>query len=202
MKFRLYAALLAALVWTAACGGEKAGVPETETTGTAQSVSETSTASATTTGATGGSITALSNEDKEFASNAGMDGLFEVQAGNLAVQKASSAEVKAFAQRMVTDHSKASDELSQLATAKGLALPTELDGDHKAALDHLNALSGAEFDKAYMAHMVDDHQKAAAELEKASASATDSDLKTWAAKTVPLLHDHHNLASSIAQRLK
>jgi putative membrane protein len=203
MKFRLYAApLFAALVLTAACGGEKAGIPETETTGTAQSVSETSTASAPTTGATGGSITAMSNEDKEFASKAGMGGLFEVQAGNLAVQKASSAEVKSFAQRMVADHSRANDELSQLATTKGLALPTELDGDHKAALDHLNALSGAEFDKAYMTHMVEDHQKDVAEFEKASTSATDGDLRGWATSTLPVLREHHSLATTTAQRLK
>jgi putative membrane protein len=206
MKFRTYAAISAVmLLMLAACGGESAnttGTPETETTGTAQAVSETSTASATTTGVTGGSVTAMSNEDKEFVSKAGMGGLFEVQAGNLALQKAQSADVKSFAQRMVTDHSKANEELQQLATTKGLALPAELDGQHKSAVDHLTSLSGAEFDKAYMQHMVEDHDKDVAEFDKASTSAQDTDVKTWAGKTLPVLQQHQQLAKDIASKMK
>src|SRR5687767_15977482 len=83
-----------------------------------------------------------------------MGGLAQVQTGNLALQKATNADVKAFAQRMVTDHSKANAELAEFATAKGLALPTELADAHESAFEHLNGLSGAEFDKAYMQHMV------------------------------------------------
>ena len=118
------------------------------------------------------------------------------------MQKASSADVKAFGQRMVTDHSKANDELSQLATAKGLALPTELGGEHKDALDHLSSLSGAEFDKAYMKHMVEDHVKDVAEFEKASTTAMDSDVKGWAGKTLPTLQQHLQLAKDVSSKLK
>jgi putative membrane protein len=206
MKSRTHTAFLAVLLLLlAACGGESkntSGLPETETTGTAQSVSETSTASATTTGVSGGSVTAMSNDDKEFVSNAGMGGLMEVLAGNLALQKAASADVKSFGQRMVTDHSKANEELSQLATTKGLALPTELDGEEKSMIDHLTSLSGAEFDKAYMAHMVDDHKKDVEEFEKASTSAQDGDVKGWAGRTLPTLQQHLQLSTSIAQKLR
>jgi putative membrane protein len=181
--------------------GEKAGQPETETTGSAQSVQQTDTATATTTGATGGTTSTLSAEDKEFVSKAGMGGLAEVQMGNLALQKATNADVKAFAQRMVTDHSKADDELSQLATAKGVALPTELAGEHKDAFDHLSSLSGAEFDKAYMQHMVEDHDKDVAEFDKASTSATDADVKSWAGKTLPTLQSHQQQAKDIAKKV-
>ena len=176
---------------------EKAGQPETDTTGTTQVASETTTASATTTGVTGGTSSAMTPEDKEWVTKAGMAGLAEVQMGNLALQKASSAGVKAFAQRMVTDHSKGNTELQEFATAKGLALPAELDDEHKGALDHLAGLSGAEFDKAYMQHMVSDHEKAVALFTAGSTSATDNDLKAWAGKTLPALREHLQLAQAV-----
>jgi putative membrane protein len=202
MKSHTCAPAFVALIMLAACGGENAGVPETETTGTAQSVSETSTASATTTGVTGGTIAAMSNDDKEFLSEAGMGGLYEVQAGALAARKTSNDAVRAFAQRMIADHTRANDELSQLATTKGIALPTELDAEHKGAIDHLESLSGAEFDKAYMEHMVDDHQKTVADFEKASTSANDGDVRAWAVRTLPVLREHSQLTTGLAQQLK
>ena len=201
MKFWTTAATLT--LFLIACGGggepqtnQTSGQPETDTTGSAQSIQQTGSASATTTGVTGGTVSAATPEDKEFVVKAGMGGLYEVQAGNLALQKAESAGVRAFAQRMVTDHGKANAELANLATAKGLALPAELEGEHEHAIEHLNTLSGAEFDKAYMEHMRSDHQKDVAEFEKASTSAQDADIKAFAAKTLPTLREHLQLAQT------
>lgn len=201
MKQWLTAAAMAALL--VACRGETkdtSGLPETETTGTAQAVSQTSTASATTTAAGGGTITNMTPEDKTFVSNAGMVGLSEVQMANLALQKASSADVKAYAQRMVTDHSTSNAELAQLATTKGLALPTELDGEHKSGLEHLSALSGAEFDKAYMQHMVGGHQKAV-QLFQTGSAASDADVKAFAGKNLPILQQHLQLATEVSGKV-
>jgi putative membrane protein len=197
MLRRLTGALVLTLL--AACGAEdRTGLPETDTTATTgQSAQETSTASATTTATSGGTVSAMTPEDKEFIAKTGMAGLFEVQAANLAVQHASSAAVKSFAQRMITDHGKANAELAQLATTKGVAIPAELDGDPQAAHEHLSSLHGAEFDKAYMQHMVEDHTKAVADFEKASTSATDADLKAWATKTLPTLQEHLAMAKGI-----
>jgi putative membrane protein len=194
-------AALSLLILLTACR-EKAGEPQTETTGTAQAAQETSTATATTTGVTGGTSSALAPDDKEFVSKAGMGGLAEVQMGNLALSKASSADVKAFGQRMVTDHSKANEELQQLATAKGVALPTELAGEEQATMTRLSSLSGAEFDKAYMKDMVEDHEKDVAEFDKASTTASDSDLKAWAAKTLPTLKEHLQHAKTVSSKLR
>ncbi len=194
-----YAALFSIALMLAACG-ERAGQPEIDTTGTAQSAQQTGTATATTTAVTGGTSSALSADDKEFVTKAGMGGLAEVQMGNLALSKASGADVKAFAQRMVTDHSTANAELAQLATAKGVALATELDDEHRNALDHINSLSGAEFDKAYMKHMVEDHEKAVADFDKASTIGGDSDLKAWAGKILPTLKEHLQLAKSVSSK--
>lgn len=199
MLFNKLAAVLATALILAACKG---GTPETETTGTEQSVQQTGTLTATTTGSTGGTVANISDADKEFVAKAGMGGLAEVQMGTLAAQSATNADVKAFGQMMVTDHSKANEELQQLATAKGLALPTELAGEHKAALDHLNSLTGTEFDKAYMEHMVADHDKDVTEFQNASQTATDADVKAFAAKTLPVLQQHQQAARATQAKLK
>ncbi|HYI11628.1 MAG TPA: DUF4142 domain-containing protein [Thermoanaerobaculia bacterium] len=203
---RVLSAISLALL-LAACGGNRpeandaTGTSETLTTGTAQSVQQTSSATATTTGASGGAVTDMTTPDKEFVVNAGMSGLAEVQMGNLALQNAQSADVKAFAQRMVTDHSKANQELQELATVKGLALPAELAGEPQQGLEHLATLSGAEFDKAYMQHMVADHGKAVSQFQTASTSAQDADVKAWAAKTLPTLQEHARLAQEVAGKV-
>ncbi|HEY0141579.1 MAG TPA: DUF4142 domain-containing protein [Thermoanaerobaculia bacterium] len=188
----------------AACNSqtENAGQPATDTTPTTETTATAYDTAATTTGSTGGTLSNMSPEDKEFVIKAGQGGLAEVQMGNLALEKASHADVKAFAQRMVTDHGTANTELQQLAINKGLSLPTELDAHHKSGLDHLNGLSATEFDKAYMQHMVDDHTKTVADFEKASQSASDSDVKGWAAKTLPTLQDHLRQAKEVSSKLK
>jgi putative membrane protein len=198
LKKLLSAAALTLIV--VACG-EKAGQPDTDTTGSVASASQTTTDAASTTGSTGGTVSNMSEDDKTFASKAGMGGLAEVQLGNLAMKNGSNADVKTFAQRMITDHSRANQELQQLATLKGLALPTELAGEHKEAFDHLSTLNGAEFDKAYMQHMVEDHEKDVAEFEKASTSVSDPELKDWAQRTLPTLRDHLTQAKAIADKL-
>lgn len=202
MKHRIFTAALpvAAVAAIIACSGERNGTPMTETTATAASATETTTTLMETPGS--GTVAEVPAEDKEFVANAGAGGLAEVQMGNLALQKASSADVKAFGQRMVTDHSAANDELSRLATAKGLALPTEPKADAKAAMDHLSSLTGAEFDNAYMQHMAEDHEKDVAEFEKAATSAGDADVKGFASKTLPTLREHLTLAKEVSGKLK
>lgn len=193
------AALL--LVIFVACKSETTdGLPNSDTTGTSQSPS-TATSDPTTTGATGGTSSTVTPVDKEWVTTAGMAGLAEVEMGNLALQKAQNADVKAFAQRMVTDHTKSNEELQQLVTAKGLTLPAQLDGEHKAGVDHLTGLSGAEFDKAYMQHMVADHDKAVAHFTSGSTNAEDADIKGFAAKSLPVLQEHATLAKTVAGKL-
>lgn len=202
MKFRLTAALAVLLLAMIACNRESTdGLPATETTGTAQSPS-TATSDPSTTAATGGTSSTATPEDKEWVTQAGAAGLAEVQMGNLALSKAQSADVKAFAQRMVADHSKSNEELSQLVTAKGLTLPTELTGEHKAGLEHLAMLSGAEFDKAYMQHMVADHEKAVGLFTTGANSAQDLDIKGYAAKNLPILQEHAKLAQEVSAKVK
>src|SRR4029079_5565623 len=96
----------------------------------------------------------------DFWTDAAMDGMTEVALGNLALQRAQSDSVKQFAQQMVTDHTAANTELTQLAAGKNVTLPTALDAKHQAMVDKLSKLSGADFDREYMKMMVNDHEKA------------------------------------------
>jgi putative membrane protein len=140
--------------------------------------------------------------DMAFAQKAAAGGLAEVHMGKMAQQKGSSDQVKQFGARMVEDHSKANDELKQIAGAKGIALPTDLDAKHKAKMDKMQKLSGAQFDRAYMDEMVADHKQDVAEFKKEASSGKDSDLKAFAAKTLPTLEDHLKMAQSTDAAVK
>ena|SRR5947209_2532043 len=142
----------------------------------------------------------LSAMDKHFVRKAAQGGLAEVELGKLATQKASSDEVKKFGQRMVDDHSKANDQLKQLAQQKGVDLPTQPDAKDQATKKRLEKLSGEQFDKAYMQDMVKDHTKDVAEFQKESNSAKDPDVKNFASQTLPTLQDHLKEAKSIAPK--
>jgi len=142
----------------------------------------------------------LSAMDKHFVRKAAEGGLAEVELGKLATQKASSDEVKKFGQRMVDDHSKANDQLKQLAQQKGVDLPTQPDAKDQATKKRLEKLSGEQFDKAYMQDMVKDHTKDVAEFQKESNSAKDPDVKNFASQTLPTLQDHLKEAKSIAPK--
>jgi putative membrane protein len=106
----------------------------------------------------------LAQDKKQFAQNMFMANLAEVQMGQLGVQHATSPQVKAFAQMMVTEHTKANQELVPVAKQLEVQQPTALDEKHQAIADRLSKLHGAEFDKAFMKAMVDAHREAAAML--------------------------------------
>jgi putative membrane protein len=132
--------------------------------------------------------------DEAFVKNAAGGGMAEVELGRLATQKASSEDVKKFGQRMVDDHGKANDELKSLAQSKNIALPAAIPAKEKALQDRLSKLSGAAFDRAYIQAMLSDHRKDVSEFRRESQSGKDSDVKSWAAKTLPTLEDHLKMA--------
>jgi putative membrane protein len=143
----------------------------------------------------------LKDMDRQFAMKAAMGGMMEVNMGRIATKQAASASVRQFGQRMVTDHGKANAELKQLATRKNIRLPKSLDAEKKQMVTHVSKLSGASFDKAYMSHMVKDHEKDVAEFEKAASECQDPDLKAWAQKTLPTLRSHLEQARKVAAQV-
>ena len=97
---------------------------------------------------------------------------------------------------MVDDHSKANDQLKQIATSKGVNLPTALERSTQRELDKLSMMSGAEFDREYMKHMVSDHRKDVSDFKSEANRANDPDVKQFAASTLPTLQQHLDLAQS------
>jgi putative membrane protein len=137
---------------------------------------------------------AKGSDAQTFVREAAIGGLAEVELGQLASGRASSGDVKQFAERMVADHGKANSELKSLAEAKGLRVPTELDAKHKKAMDKLSTLSGAAFDRAYMDEMRKDHKKDVNEFKQQSTKGSDPEIKAWAATKLPILQEHMQMA--------
>jgi putative membrane protein len=170
------------------------GLALSATTQAAGTTSASAPSASSTSASRGASDAKVSHGDKKFMEEAAQGGMAEVQLGKLAAQKAGSDDVKQFGQKMVDDHSKANDQLKQLASSKGVTLPTDLDHSAKREMDRLSKLSGADFDREYMNHMVSDHKKDIKEFEKAAKSAKDPDIKNFASSTLPTLQSHLQLA--------
>jgi putative membrane protein len=132
----------------------------------------------------------LSAADKSFMMNAAKGGMMEVEMGKMAAQNAQNADVKKFGNRMVTDHSKANNELMTLAKEEGVALPAAKSaGKWKS-------------DKNYMDDMVKDHQKDLAEFQKEAQNGTDPDVKAFAAKGAKMVSGHLKMAQDTQAKLK
>jgi len=142
------------------------------------------------------------NPDQKFIEEAAHGGMAEVEAGKLAQKQASAAPVKSFAEHMVTDHTKANDQLKQIAMTKGTTLPTDMDRSHKRNIEKLGKLQGTEFDREYMKMMVADHKKTVSLFEKEAKSGKDPELKKFAATLLPDLQKHLQMAQSTEQELK
>jgi putative membrane protein len=143
---------------------------------------------------------ALSSGDRTFATEAAQGGLAEVELGQLALQKATTPQVKQFAQHMVTDHTKANQDLMQVAKSQNLDLPTQVDAKQKSEMDRLRGMSGSDFDTAYMQHMLQDHQKDVSDFQKQAQSGSDPALKGFAQKYLPTLQQHLQMAQSTASK--
>lgn len=135
--------------------------------------------------------------DKQFVHDAAEAGNGEVALGQLAARKATNDQVKSFAQRMITDHTKAGQELAQLAGKKKMNVPSG-HGKHHETMNRLAKLSGADFDREYMKSQLMDHDKVVALFEAEADRGTDAEVKAWASKTLPTLREHETMARDIA----
>ena len=143
----------------------------------------------------------LTEKDYKFVKEASRGGMSEVDLGNLAKQKGTSQSVKDFGQRMVRDHTKANDDLKQIASQKGATLPSELDRSDRSTMDKLQKATGADFDREYANAMVKDHRTDVKEFQNAAQNATDPDLKSFAQKTLPTLQEHLRLAEDMQRNI-
>lgn len=169
-----------------------------DSNGSTMAPADTSTTSATAP-ATSASTTPLGKADSTFVMKAAIGGLTEVESSKVAQQNAQNERVKAYADMMVNDHTKANSELATLASSRGITLPTSLPADKQKHVDDMKAMKGEGFDSHYVSMMVNDHKKDVAEFEKQSASGQDPELKAWAAKTLPVLKTHRDSIMAISK---
>lgn len=165
----------------------------------------------TTVGTTGDAVSA---GDRDFVEDLTIAGKAEVEIGQMAMQRAASAEVKQFADMMVKDHSKAGEELKQVAMKHAIPLPAALDAPHEELKTKLSNLQGAEFDREYMSAMVDGHENVVDRLQtrasedrigdnkgevkpESSDNPIEADLNQWAAAALPTVRHHLDEAKRI-----
>ncbi|ACA95096.1 MULTISPECIES: DUF4142 domain-containing protein [Burkholderia cepacia complex] len=136
--------------------------------------------------------------DAEFVDKAGMLGKVERQASQLALDRSSNAEVKAFARRMVDDHARIADELRRIGAQKGVPVQTRMLVD--PAVTALRAKEGRAFDSAYVALAGPRAHEAAIRLYETEAKdGRDPQLRAFAARTLPVLNAHLNVARQLAK---
>jgi putative membrane protein len=140
----------------------------------------------------------MSKGDQKLLTDIAKGNLAEIEGGKITLAKTQNDQIKIYAQQIVDDHTKAEAELKQLASAKGVTLPTELDKQQKINADKLSALSGDNLDKAYMTHLgMAGHRKMHKLLVNAQKKAKDPDLKAFADKMAPAVEQHLKTAQNI-----
>lgn len=148
-------------------------------------------------------MTKMSSADKKFMMTAAMGGMAEVEMARLALQKSGSDSVKQYAQKMIDDHTAANNELMQVASTKGVTLPTQPDAKHMAMMAKMQKLSGMEFDMMYVKEAgVKGHEAMEKLFMKESMSGKDMDAKAFAAKTLPAVRMHLQMARDMMSSMK
>lgn len=140
----------------------------------------------------------LASKDASFMKEVAQNNHAEIESSQLALQKATNAQVKAFAQQMVDDHGTTEQALASLAAAKGVALPDGPSLLQKAHLKLLRATDGENFDRFYAESMgVRAHVNMIKLFQEAAEQARDPDVKAFATKTLPALQHHLEMAQAL-----
>jgi putative membrane protein len=139
----------------------------------------------------------LSTQD--FVTDAAMSNMAEIQASKAALDRQPDADTKPFARKMVKDHEKISRQLKALIDSGKVkaSLPTALDSEHQQQLSDLEGKSGSDFDHAYDQMQLQAHEKAVSLFQEYAKTGDNPRLKAWAAKTLPHLKGHLEMAKNL-----
>lgn len=204
MKKILAAFIITSAISIMACNNrDENGSTDTSNTNSSHSVTDSTRGDkpADTSAMASTNTTPPSQESKEFVTKAASGGMLEVQLGQLAQQNAKSQRVKDFGTMMVTDHSKANDELKSLAAANNITVSPTLLPQHQQHVAMMSQMKGTDFDKHYMDMMVNDHKEDIGEFKKEANISTNDAFKSFAAKTLPTLQKHLDSAQAIHSKM-
>jgi putative membrane protein len=143
-------------------------------------------------------VVGVAPSTQDFVTEAAQSDMFEIQSSKLALNSA-DASTKEFAQKMIADHTKTSDEL-KAAVGKGEAhvtLPTAMSSSQQSMLDKLNGLHSTDFDKQYHSDQVSGHKDAVSLFQRYGKGGEDPGLKSWANTTAPALEQHLKMAQDL-----
>ena len=124
--------------------------------------------------------------------------LYEIQLGQLAQKQAQDEQVKRFAQMLIEDHTKANQQLKQLAQSAQVQVQEKLDPVHQAKLQKKQQLPQTEFTRKFINDQVGGHTVAMLELMYQSKNAKNPQVKQWAAQQLPKMEQHLKQATEIA----
>ncbi len=144
------------------------------------------------------SLIGAAPKTQDFVQEAATSDLFEVQSSRLALEKGDAA-TKAFAQKMVQDHEKTTADLSGLVSSGKVkaTLPKTMTTAQKDMLAKLNDLKGEDFGKQYRSDQQEAHEDAVDLFNRYSEGGENAELKAWAAKTLPALEHHLEMAENL-----
>ena len=185
---------------TAACGkrDNASNDPgEANATATDTTVATDTSAPATTDTAAATGATAASSHAAQFLTNAIEADNAEIKAGQAAEDMGSAQAVKDYGKMLVNDHTKAKDQASQVAMALNVPVPTGTPPDADAELKMATSMSGAGFDKDFLAAMIKDHQKAIDMFQQEADSSDPAPVTDLAKATLPTLKKHLQTAQSL-----
>ena len=136
--------------------------------------------------------------DKMFMRYASAGSFAEVQFGQLAATKGTTEGVKRLGQKMADDHTLLSKNMQPVQDELGVRVPKKLDKNAQVQYDKLNALSGTDFDKEYIAFVIRDHHHDLDEFEREEGATNDPNVKEVAAKGEKVIYYHLRWANKLA----
>jgi putative membrane protein len=144
------------------------------------------------------SVLGVSPTTADFVKEVAISDMFEIASNKLAQDKGNAAE-KSFASQMVADHTKTSTELKGLVSSGKVKaeVPTALDSSHQSKLDKLKGESGKDFSSDFDSMQVTAHKDAVSLFERYAKGGDNPELKPWAAKTLPTLRHHLEMAQNL-----
>lgn len=144
----------------------------------------------------------LLSADQALMMEVAAGGMMQLEASRVAVEKASSDEVRQYAQAEVDEQTGLSAKLKEIASAKGITLPATPDAKTQAAVDKMQGMSGAEFDALYMKEIGENgHEKLNQVMTKVKSTATDGNLRAVALAAHPLVKIHLEVAKEIGSKM-
>jgi putative membrane protein len=141
-------------------------------------------------GGAGAQTDTVSEQDKSFLKGQQETNLAEISLGKIVIERATSAEVKALAEKLVADHTAVSELNKTLSSKLGIDMPEQPSAAQQATADKIKAQSGAAFDAAYVAAQVEGHTKSVASAQKEISSGSHPEVKAFATEYLPKAQMH------------